>query len=247
MRRQRTRRSPRGVRFEPEVSADTSRSRPDTSAGATDTRGGGRLTAQTALSRRPCRLNFVIALLPALNVRVPTSHPVPQAKPGSIHPPWAWEASPTTVPMPATAPKGASTSRKVRDPESVNHPPPRSACAHPTRRCSRPSRLPIATPPRIAEILGSLGVEGSSTKQMKPPPGFEKRELAQPAVTPDASPSASVAPKIAATAQKSSDEDESFSPTAPTQAPALDRTGSQTPERGAPSRGELERGDRLGG
>jgi hypothetical protein len=41
---------------------------------------------------------------------------------------------------------------------------------------------------------------------MKPPPGFEKRELAQPAVTPDASPSASVAPKIAATAQKSSDD-----------------------------------------
>ena len=41
---------------------------------------------------------------------------------------------------------------------------------------------------------------------MKPPPGFEKRELAQPAVTPDASPSASVVPKIAATAQKSSDE-----------------------------------------
>jgi len=132
VRRQRTRRSPRGVRFEPEVSADTSRSRPDTSAGATDTRGGGRLTPRPALSRRPCRLNFVIALLPALNVRVPTSHPVPQAKPGSIHPPWAWEASPTTVSMPATAPKGASTSRKVRDPESVNHPPLRSACAHPT-------------------------------------------------------------------------------------------------------------------
>ena len=132
VRRQRTRRSPRGVRFESEVSADTSRSRPDTSAGATDTRGGGRLTPRPALSRRPCRLNFVIALLPALNVRVPTSHPVPQAKPGSIHPPWAWEASPTTVPMPATAPKRASTSRKVRDPESVNHPPPRSACAHPT-------------------------------------------------------------------------------------------------------------------
>ena len=44
---------------------------------------------------------------------------------------------------------------------------------------------------------------------MKPPPGFEKRELAQPAVTPDASPSASVAPKIASTAstaQKSSDD-----------------------------------------
>ena len=133
MRRQRTRRSPRGVRFEPEVSADTSRSRPDTSAGATDTRGGGRATAQTALSRRPCRENFVIALLPALNVRVHTSHPVPQAKPGSIHPPWAWEASPTTVPMPATAPKRALTSRKVRDPESVNHPPLRSACAHPTK------------------------------------------------------------------------------------------------------------------
>ena len=131
-RRQRTRRSPRGVRFEPEVSADTSRSRPDTSAGATDTRGGGRGTARPALSRRPCRLNFVIALLPAVDVRVPTSHPVPQAKPGSIHPPWAWEASPTTVSMPATAPKGALTSRKVRDPESVNHPPPRSACAHPT-------------------------------------------------------------------------------------------------------------------
>ena len=161
MRRQRTRRSPRGVRFEPEVSAVTSRSRPDTSAGATDTRGGGRLTPRPALSRRPCRLNFVIALLPALNVRVPTSHPVPQAKPGSIHPPWAWEASPTTVPMPATAPKRASTSRKVRDPESVNHPPPRSACAHPTRRCSRPSRLPVATPPRIAEILGYTGRRGT--------------------------------------------------------------------------------------
>ena len=41
---------------------------------------------------------------------------------------------------------------------------------------------------------------------MKPPPGFEKREPAEPAVTPDASPSASVAPKIAATAQKSSDD-----------------------------------------
>ena len=41
---------------------------------------------------------------------------------------------------------------------------------------------------------------------MKPPPGFEKRELGQPAVTPDASPSASVDPKIAATAQKSSDD-----------------------------------------
>ena len=41
---------------------------------------------------------------------------------------------------------------------------------------------------------------------MKPPPGFEKREPAEPAVTPDASPSASVAPKIASTAQKSSDD-----------------------------------------
>ena len=41
---------------------------------------------------------------------------------------------------------------------------------------------------------------------MKPPPGFEKREPAEPAVTPDASHSASVAPKIAATAQKSSDD-----------------------------------------
>jgi hypothetical protein len=58
VRRQRTRRSPRGVRFEPEVSADTSRSRPDTSAGATDTRGGGRGTASPALSRRPVSPEF---------------------------------------------------------------------------------------------------------------------------------------------------------------------------------------------
>ena len=58
VRRQRTRRSPRGVRFEPEVSADTSRSRPDTSAGATDTRGGGRLTPRPALFRRPVTPEF---------------------------------------------------------------------------------------------------------------------------------------------------------------------------------------------
>ena len=40
-------------------------------------RGGGRLTASPAVSRRPCRLNFVIVLLPAVERPRPHFPPRP--------------------------------------------------------------------------------------------------------------------------------------------------------------------------
>ena len=185
-----------------------------------------------------------------MNVRVPTSHPVPQAKPGSIHPPWAWEASPTTVSMPATAPKGALTSRKVRDPESVNHPPPRSACAHILRKMFQTKPLthrhsaPYRRDSRYTGRRGTIdeadettaGLRKARTRATRRHPRRVPFRVGRPQNRLDSLDSPKVIRRC-----------ESFSPTAPTQAPALDRTGSQTPERGAPSRGDIERRDRLGG